>query len=129
MDVRSEKSFSDALRDAANNIGEIIRSEFRLAKLELRETASKALAPAKMVVMGAAIGIYALGFLLLTIMFALRIVLPYWLSAFIVFIIAAITAGALIGSALQGFRQLNPPLERTTANVKEQVQWAKQQVR
>ena len=129
MDVGNEKSFGDALRDAANNIGEIIRSEFRLAKLEIRETASRALSPVQMLLAGAVLGMYALGFMLLTILFALRIILPAWLSALIVFVVTAMAAGVLIGSGVMGFRRLNRPLERTAANVKEQIQWAKQQVR
>ena len=129
MDVGNEKSFGDALRDAANNGGEIIRSEFRLAKLEIRETASRAISPARMLLAGAVLGMYGLGFVLLTILFALRIILPAWLSALIVFIVTAMAAGVLIGSGVMGFRRLNRPLERTAANVKEQIQWAKQQVR
>jgi len=129
MDVGNEKSFGDTLRDAANNIGEIIRSEFRLAKLEIRETASRAISPARMLLAGAVLGMYGLGFVLLTILFALRIILPAWLSALIVFIVTAMAAGVLIGSGVMGFRRLNRPLERTAANVKEQIQWAKQQVR
>jgi uncharacterized membrane protein YqjE len=76
MDVGNDKSFGDALRDAANNIGEIIRSEIRLAKIEVRETASRAISPVQMLLAGAVLGIYALGFMLLTILFALRIILP-----------------------------------------------------
>jgi Putative Actinobacterial Holin-X, holin superfamily III len=129
MVLEREKSFGDALRDAVNNIGEIVRSEFELAKLEMRDTASKAVAPLRNTIAGAIFGLYAVGFLLLTIMFALRIVMPEWLAALIVFAIAAAIGGASIAAGIRGFKHINRPLERTAANVREQVQWARQQVR
>lgn len=129
MALESQKSFGEALRDAANNIGEIVRSEFQLAKLEVREAATNALIPLRDTIMGAVFALFALGFLLLAVMFLLRIVLPEWLAALIVFVIAAIIGGAMIGKGIHGLKHMNRPLERTTANVKEQVQWAKQQAR
>jgi uncharacterized membrane protein YqjE len=129
MSLENQKSFGEALRDAANNIGEIVRSEFRLAKLEIRESANKALIPLRDTIMGAVFAMFALGFFLLAVMFLLRIVLPEWLAALIVFIIAAAIGGALIGKGIHGLKHVNRPLERTAANLKEQVQWAKQQTR
>ena len=129
MALENEKSFGEALRDAANNVGEIIRSEFQLAKLELKQNARRAMTPARSIMIGAMMGLYAVGFLLLTVMFALSAVLPEWLSALIVFAIAAIVAGVMLAAGLVGFKRLNHVLGKTTANVREQVQWAKQQVR
>jgi uncharacterized membrane protein len=129
MALENEKPLSEALRDAANNIGEIIRSEFQLAKLELKQNARRAMTPARSVTIGAVFGLWAVGFFLLTIMFVLSTVLPYWLSALIVFCIAGIIAMLLVTAGAVGFKRLNPVLGRTTANVKEQMQWAKQQVR
>jgi len=129
MALEPEKSFGDALRDGLNNVGEIIRSEFQLAKLEMRETATKAITPLKSIVTGAIFGLYTVGFLLLAVMFALRLVMPEWAAALVVFAIASIIAGVAIGAGISGFKHMNRPLERTAANVKEQVQWARQQVR
>lgn len=129
MVLENQKSFGEALRDAANNIGEIVRSEFQLAKLEMRDAARNAIIPLRDAVMGAVFAMFGLGFLLLTVMFLLRIVMPEWLAALIVFVIAATIGGALLGKGLHGFKHINRPLERTAANLKEQVQWAKQQAR
>lgn len=129
MALENQKSFGEALRDAANNIGEIVRSEFQLAKLEMRDAARNAIIPLRDTIMGAVFAMFGLGFLLLTVMFLLRIVMPEWLAALIVFVIAAAIGGALLGKAAQGLKHINRPLERTAANLKEQVQWAKQQAR
>ncbi len=129
MTLENQKSFGEALRDAVNNIGEIVRSEFQLAKLEMRDTARNAIIPLRDTIMGAVFALFALGFLLLTVMFLLRIVLPEWLAALIVFVIAAVIGGAMVGKGVHGFKHINRPLERTAANLKEQVQWARQQAR
>jgi uncharacterized membrane protein YqjE len=129
MALENQKSFGEALRDAANNIGEIVRSEFQLVKLEMREAATSALIPLRDTILGAVFSMFALGFLLLAVMFLLSIVLPEWLAALIVFVIAAVIGGALIGKGIYGLRHTNRPIERTAANLKEQVQWAKQQAR
>ena len=129
MALENQKSFGEALRDAANNIGEIVRSEFQLAKLEMRDAARNAIIPLRDTIMGAVFAMFALGFLLLTVMFLLHIVMPEWLAALAVFIIVAAIGGALLGKGVQGFKHINRPLEKTAANLKEQVQWAKQQAR
>lgn len=129
MAIENQKSFGEALRDAAANIGEIVRSELHLAKLEMRQTATNALIPLRDTIVGAVFSVFALGFLLLTIMFLLNIVLPLWLAALIVFVIAGIIGGAMLGKGIHGFKRAARPLERTAANLKEQVQWAKQQAR
>ena len=114
MAVEDQKSFGEALRDAANSIGEIVRSEFQFAKLEMREAATNALIPLRDTI---------------TVMFLLRIVLPEWLAALMVFVIAAFIGGALLRKGLHDFKHINRPLEKIAANLKEQVQWAKQQAR
>jgi uncharacterized membrane protein YqjE len=126
---QDDKSLGEALRDAAANVEDIVRAEFRLAKIEMREAATKINAPVRALAVGALFGLYALGFLLLTILFALNTVLPEWLSALIVFIGTAILAAAFIAMATQRFRRLNGLFVRTTTNLREQLQWNKPQVR
>lgn len=123
------RSFAEIIQQIAVNIGEIIRSEIRLAKVEVRESALRALMSAGSLIAGAVLGLFALGFLLLTIMFALRMALPEWLAALIVFILAGIVAAVLVGAGVQALRSVNVVPEKTAANVKEDVQWVRQQIR
>ena len=47
MAVQTERSFAELLQDIAANVQEIIRSEFRLAKAEVREEAVDAVSSQK----------------------------------------------------------------------------------
>jgi uncharacterized membrane protein YqjE len=129
MSTQIERPLGDILRDIANNIGEIIRSEFQLAKTELSDRLVRLARPATTTAIGAMLGMYALGFLLLTIMFVLRIAIPEWLAALIVFCIAGVLGSIMLAAGLHGLWQVRVAPDRTVATVKENVQWAKQQLR
>ena len=123
------RSFAEIIQQIAVNIGEIIRSEVRLAKVELRDSALKASLSAGTLVAGAVLAFFALGFLLLTILFALRLVLPAWFAALIVCIGSAIVAVVLVAAGLEALKRVNVLPEKTAANVKEDVRWMRQQIR
>jgi uncharacterized membrane protein YqjE len=84
MTTQNGRSVPEVLQDIVGNIEEIIRSEFRLAKAEVKEEASHAAPPLKMMVVGAAIGFYALGFLIFTLVMGLATMVATWLAALIV---------------------------------------------
>src|SRR3981081_4112105 len=101
------RSVPEVLQDIVGNIEEIIRSEFRLAKAEVREEASKAAPPLKMIVVGAGIGFYALGFLLFTLVMGLATMVATWLAALMVGAVLGIIALALITMASKRLKQVN----------------------
>jgi uncharacterized membrane protein YqjE len=123
------RSVPEVLQDIVGNIEEIIRSEFRLAKAEIKDEASQAAPPLKMIIVGAAIGFYALGFLIFTLVMGLATVVPTWLAALIVGAVLGLIALALITTASKRFKQVNKVPERTIETMKENVQWAKSQIK
>ena len=129
MAVQTERSFAELLQDIAANVQEIIRSEFRLAKAEVREEAVKARKSVSMLGAGVFIGLYALGFLLLAAVYALQLALPAWLAALIVGATVAVIAATLIAAGRSRLKQVHPVPEKTVHTVKENVQWARHQVR
>jgi uncharacterized membrane protein YqjE len=129
MTTPNGRSVPEVLQDIVGNIEEIIRSEFRLAKAEVREEASKAAPPFKMIVIGAGIGFYALGFLLFTLMMGLATVVATWLAALIVGAVLGLIALVLITTASKRLKQVNTVPERTIETMKENVQWAKNQIK
>jgi uncharacterized membrane protein YqjE len=129
MTTQNGRSVPEVLQDIVGNIEEIIRSEFRLAKAEVREEASKAAPPLKMIVIGAGIGFYALGFLLFTLVMGLATVVATWLAALIVGAVLGLIALVLITTASKRFKQVNAVPERTIETMKENVQWAKNQIK
>jgi uncharacterized membrane protein YqjE len=129
MTTQNGRSVPEVLQDIVGNIQEIIRSEFRLAKAEVKQEASKAAPPVKMIIAGAAIGFYGLGFLLFTAVMGLATMMATWLAALIVGAVLGIIALALIGTASKRLKQVNPVPERAIETMKENVQWAKHQIK
>ncbi|HWZ24701.1 MAG TPA: phage holin family protein [Verrucomicrobiae bacterium] len=129
MTTQNGRSVPEVLQDIVGNIQEIIRSEFRLAKAEVKQEASKAAPPVKVIVAGAVIGFYALGFLLFTAVMGLATMMATWLAALIVGAVLGIVALTLITTASKRLKHVNAVPERTIETMKENVQWAKNQIK
>ena len=123
------RSVPEVLHDIVGNIQEIIRSEFRLAKAEVKEEASKARGPLTTWAIGALIGLYALGLLLFTVVMAMATVMATWLSALIVGAVMGAVSIALISAGSARLKRVNKVPERTIESLKENVQWAKDQIK
>lgn len=124
-----ERSFSDVLQDVVRNVQEIVRSEVRLAKAEIKDEAIKAKSSVAMLGAGAVMAVFAVLFLLLTIVFALSLVIPIWAAALAVGVVLSIAAGVMLMSGMNLFKQIHPAPQRTVETIKENVEWAKQQTR
>src|SRR5271170_7131522 len=79
-----ERTFPGLLNDIAASIRRMVRSEIMLAKTEVTETARRARSAAILFATGTVLAVFAVGFLLLTDMLRLEIIVPAWLSALIV---------------------------------------------
>ena len=123
-----ERSISDVLQDIVGNIQDIVRSEVRLAKGELREEAAKIKASAPSLVVGGVAGLLAAFFVAWAAFYALSLVFPMWAAALIVAGLLAIVAGVAVSAGIKMLQKVHPPVQ-TIASVKENVQWAKQQVK
>ncbi len=122
-------SFGELIQDIVSNIQGLIRSEFRLAKTEIREDATAAGKAVGVLVAGMALGFFGLGFLLLTAVYALNIVLAAWLAALIVGAAVTIFAAILAGVGFGMLKRINPAPEQTIDTVKEDVAWVRQEVK
>lgn len=124
-----DRSLAAVFQDIVRNIQEIIRSEVRLAKTEIREEAVKAKGAVVLLGAGAVTGLYALLFLLCVIVCALALIMPYWSAALIVGAVLAVIAAFLLKAGMARFHQITPTPERTVETIKENVAWAKQQTK
>jgi uncharacterized membrane protein YqjE len=125
----NERSTSEVLQDIIRNIQEIVRSEVRLAKIEIRDEASKAKSATQLIAAGAVTATFALLFLLLTVFYALAVVMSFWAAALIVGFVLSIIAGVTLSAGIKRFKQIHPTPERTVETIKENVEWAKQQTK
>jgi uncharacterized membrane protein YqjE len=129
MATSSDRSLSTVFEDIVGNVQAIIRSEVRLAKTEIKEEATKAGKGAGTLGAGAVLGLFALGFLFLAGLFALELVLPAWLAALIMMVVIGAAAGILVSAGLKRLKRVEPRPEQTINTMKENLEWAKRQVK
>jgi Flp pilus assembly protein TadB len=127
--MANSRSVTEVLQDIIGNVQEIVRSEVRLAKTEIREEAIKAKSSGAFLGAGALLAIYAGGVLILGFVFALAAVMPLWAAAFIVALAAAAAAGLLLNGGKKRLQEVHPKPERTVESVKENVAWVKRQTK
>ena len=127
--AQSTRSMAEVLQDIVDNIRDIIRYEFRLAKTEVREEASKAGKSSIPLATGLVLGLYALGFILLGIVYALEIVVATWLAALIVGGGVLVISLICISVGRKRLKAVRVKPEKTIETVKENLQWAKSQIR
>jgi len=123
------RTMSEVLQDIVANIQEIVRSEFRLAKVEIHEETTKAVRSSIPLVIGVLLSLYALGFILLAVVHALSMVVDAWLATLIVGAGVLVISMILVSVGRNRFKQVKVVPEKTVVTVKENVQWAKHQIR
>jgi uncharacterized membrane protein YqjE len=126
-DIRSERSMGEVVKDIIGNVQDMMRSEMRLAKAEIREEAGKTMSAAKVLGIGAVLGLFAAGFLLLSVVQLLALAMPVWLASLIVGAVLAMAGFAMISKGKSHLRLPTP--QKTIENVKENVEWMKNQTR
>ena len=124
-----ERSVGDILKDGLDHSREILRSEVRLARAEIREEALQAMSGGIFAAVAALFAVFGINFLLWTAVWALAPEMPDWLSALIVSAAVLILAGICAVVAMKKFRSLRPVPERTVETVEENLEWAKNRAR
>ena len=123
------RSLTDVFQNIVGNVQEIVRSEVRLAKTELKEEAVKAKSAAIFLGVGGISAVFAALFVLITVVYALALVMPNWAASLIVAVIMSAIAGCMLIAGIKRLQQIHPIPERTVETVKESVEWAKQQTK
>ncbi|RPJ50264.1 MAG: phage holin family protein [Acidobacteria bacterium] len=124
-----DRPVTQILQDIFNNVQEIIRSEMRLARTEIGEETNKAVRAFAILGSGLILAMYAVGFLLLSAVYALAAVLPDWLGPLLVGLVVAVIATALIVIGRNRVKTISPVPQKTIASVKEDAQWVKDQTK
>jgi len=124
-----ERPLKDVVQGIIGNVQDIIRSEVRLAKAELADQAAKARSALTVTGVGALAGVYSVALLLVTSVLALATAMPAWMAALIVAVVTGIGAAILTSIGLRRLRTVHPTPEKAIHSVKENVRWAKEQIR
>jgi hypothetical protein len=124
-----ERSAAEVLKDIVGNLQEIIRSEVRLARAEIREESGEMARAGAVLAAGALLGFYALFFLFLALVYMLTTVISPAASALVVGAALAAVAGVLVSKGRGRLKQVSAKPEKTIETVKENIEWLKGQTR
>jgi uncharacterized membrane protein YqjE len=125
-----ERPLGELLKQLSEETTRLVHQELELAKAELTQKGKQAGMGAGLFGAAAAIGLLALAALTACFILALDAVLPAWLAALLVAVVYAAVAVVLAMQGRNKVRQAVPPVpEQTVETVKEDVQWAKTQMR
>ena len=127
MAAQAERTIADVLNDIIGNVQQIVRAEMRLAKVEIREEVIKLRSAAALFACGAVAGLYCIAFLLLAMVYALATVIAPWTAALIVGVGTALVAAICIVAAGKALKHVGVP--RTIDTIREDIQWAKTQIK
>jgi hypothetical protein len=127
--MAEERTASTVVADIIGNAQDIIRSEVRLAKAELKAEAVQASKSGTFIASGIGLSLYASGLLIALIVLLLARVLDAWLATLIVLLVVSAAAVALILTGRRRWSKLRLEPERTVRSVKENVSWLKAQLK
>jgi hypothetical protein len=129
MPSPGERTLPEVLQGAIGNIEEIIRSEFQLGKAEMKAAAAKMTGPAAMLGIGFTISLYAVGFMLLAIVYKLSTMMEAWMAGLLVGGVLAILAIITLVGATNKLKHVNVVPSKTVETMKENLTWAKKQMK
>jgi xanthine/uracil permease len=127
--VRDERSLGDLFSDLSRETTTLVRQEVQLAKAELTQSATEAARGIGMLVAGGAVAYAGLLFLLLAIVFGLiEAGWDAWLSALVVGVVVVAIGAILVVRARESLKPANLAPRRTVETLKEDQEWAKEQI-
>ena len=129
-DELREQSLPELLKQLSEQTTRLVHQELELAKAEITQKGKQAGMGAGMFGGAGALGLAALGALTACFILALNAVMPAWLAALIVAVVYGIIAFVLVKQGQAKIKAAGPPVpEQTIETVKEDVEWAKTQMR
>lgn len=132
MSLREERPVSAVVSDIVGNIQEIVRSEVRLAKAQMKNEAIEAAGSATRIAYGTMLGLYAIGLLLLALVCFLAQFMPAWIATLAVCLIVSSIAVPLFISGRHRWRSSRSARSSTEKPInvtKENVLWMNAQTK
>jgi xanthine/uracil permease len=127
--LRDERSLGDLFSDLSRETTTLVRQEVQLAKAELTQSATEAARGIGMLVAGGAVAYAGLLFLLLAIVFGLiEAGWDPWLSALVVGLVVVAIGAVLVLRARESLKPANLAPQKTVETLKEDAEWAKEQI-
>ena len=127
---RDDRSLGDLFGDLSRQLGTLIQKEIQLAKTEMTARVTTVGRDAAMMGAGAALAYAALLIGLMALAFLLaELTRSTWLSFLIVAIVVGVIAAVLIQRGRAELQRTDLTPRQTIETIKEDAEWAKQQVK
>lgn len=117
------------IRTIAADISTLVSKQIELAKLEIGEMVGTRAKAVGVFAAAAVLGLFVIGFLGMAGAEALDLVLPRWAAMLITAAVFGLLAALAIVAARRSLRSSASKPELTQESLKEDVQWAKQQLK
>ena len=127
-DLSAEPSLGELFSELSTNMGELVRQEIQLAKVETQETIGNAAKSVIMMVVGGVVAYAGFIVLLFAAAAVLSLVMDLWLAHVIVGALVIIVGVLLLVSARSVLTELSIIPTKTIETVKNDAEWAKEQL-
>lgn len=124
-----ERSLGELIAELSRETSALVRHEIELAKTEMSEKAQELAKNVGLLVVGGAVVYAALLFVLAALAIGLAEFVSPWLSVLIVGVVVGLIGYFLVQKGLGALRQTNLVPQKTIETLKEDKQWAQQQVK
>ncbi len=126
---RDDRSLGELFADLSRETTTLVRQEVELAKTEMTQKASRVLKNVGFLAIGGAVAYAGFLAIIAAVIILLAAILPWWLSALLVGIVIAAIGGFLIWKGLDALKKEDLVPRETLESLKEDQEWAKEQVR
>jgi Putative Actinobacterial Holin-X, holin superfamily III len=128
-DSKDDRSLGELFSELAQDTSTLVRKEVQLAKTEMSQKASRVGKDVGFLAVGGAVAYAALLAVLAGVIVLLGQVIPMWLSALLVGLVVAGVGYFLVRRGLDALKREDLAPRQTTETIKEDQQWAKDQMR
>lgn len=127
--ARQEPSLGQLFGELTREMSTLVRQEVALATTEVGQNASRVGREVAFLALGSLVAYAGLLALIAAVISLLAEVMPWWLSALVVGLVIAGIGYLLVQKAIQALKQTSLAPRATLETLKEDVNWAKEQVR
>jgi hypothetical protein len=127
--VKDERSLGELFGELSRETSQLVRHEVELARTEMSQKASKVGKDVGFLAVGGAVAYAGFLAILAAIIIVLAAFIPWWLSALLVGLVVAGIGYALVQKGLGALKRQDVAPKQTIETLKEDTEWAKQQMR
>ena len=128
-DSKDDRSLGELFSELAQDTSTLVRKEVQLAKIEMSQKASRVGKDVGFLAVGGAVAYAGLLAVLAGVIVLLGQVIPMWLSALLVGLVVAGVGYFLVRRGLDALKREDLAPRQTIETLKEDQQWAKDQMR